>query len=173
MNCSNYRGIKLLIHTLKLWERIIDQRLRDIRSISDGHFGFKTWVETTNTILFTGTMCEKYRDGNKPLDMVLVALEKAHDTVPREVLWRCMRKRNIPDMYIRLVQAMYEGATREVPGGILGHQKSKSPGNVMNCPENQYFVLTPPHTTGGGEFHGSKFQKFAKFHELQKKCIHF
>ena len=27
---------------------------------------------------------------------------------------------------------------RGVPGGILGGQKFKSPGNVMNCPENQY-----------------------------------
>ena len=24
-----------------------------------------------------------------------------------------------------------------VPGGILGGQKFKSPGNVMDCPENQ------------------------------------
>ena len=28
---------------------------------------------------------------------------------------------------------------RGVPGGILGGQKFKSPGNVMNCPENQFF----------------------------------
>ena len=29
------------------------------------------------------------------------------------------------------------GGARGVPGGILGGQKFKSPGNVMNCPENQ------------------------------------
>ena len=36
--------------------------------------------------------------------------------------------------------------------GILGGQKIKSPGNVMNCPENQYnlFLPIPP----GGEFQG-------------------
>ena len=28
---------------------------------------------------------------------------------------------------------------RGVPGGILRGQKFKSPGNVMNCPENQFF----------------------------------
>ena len=28
LECSNYRGIKLISHTLKLLERIIDQRLR-------------------------------------------------------------------------------------------------------------------------------------------------
>ena len=51
MNCSNYRGIKLLSHTMKLWERIIDQRLRDIVTISDGQFGLKSGVGTTDAIL--------------------------------------------------------------------------------------------------------------------------
>ena len=59
--------------------------------------------------------------------------------------------------------------------GILGGQKIKSPGNVMNCPENQYnlFLPIPP---GGGEFQGgglggSKFQKSGQFHELSRKSI--
>ena len=50
MNCSNYRGIKLLSHTMKLWEHIIDQRLRDIVSISDGQFAFKPGVGTMDAI---------------------------------------------------------------------------------------------------------------------------
>ena len=69
MNCSNYRGIKLLSHTMELWERIIDQRPRDIVSISDGQFGFESGVGTTDAIFVIRTLCEKYRKDNKPLDM--------------------------------------------------------------------------------------------------------
>ena len=33
--------------------------------------------------------------------------------------------------------------------GILGGQKIKSPGNVMNCPENQYNLFSPIPPGGG------------------------
>ncbi|KAL5579384.1 hypothetical protein UlMin_011826 [Ulmus minor] len=39
-NCSNYRGIKLMSHTMKLWERAIKQRLRSLTTVSDNQFGF-------------------------------------------------------------------------------------------------------------------------------------
>ena len=58
--------------------------------------------------------------------------------------------------------------------GILGGQKIKSPGNVMNCPENQSICFYPSHPGGvpvGGGGWGLKFQKSGKFHELLRKSI--
>ena len=51
--------------------------------------------------------------------------------------------------------------------GILGGQKIKSPGNVMNCRINIFFFkpITPRgRVPGGGGGWGSKFQKSGKYH---------
>ncbi len=38
-DCGNYRGIKLMSHTMKFWERIIDKRLREETTIGDEQSG--------------------------------------------------------------------------------------------------------------------------------------
>ena len=38
--CGNYRGIKLLSHTIKVWDRIIETRLRNRVEISKHQYGF-------------------------------------------------------------------------------------------------------------------------------------
>ena len=38
--CGNCRGIKLMSHTMKIWERIIEARLRDRVEISKQQYGF-------------------------------------------------------------------------------------------------------------------------------------
>ncbi|XP_065321344.1 uncharacterized protein LOC135928808 [Gordionus sp. m RMFG-2023] len=43
--------------------------------------------------------------------MVFIDLEKAYDTVPRNLKWWCLRKQNIPDAYERLMKNIYEAST--------------------------------------------------------------
>ena len=50
-SCSNYRGIKLLSHTMKLWERVIECRVRRIVTISANQFGFMPGRSTIEAIL--------------------------------------------------------------------------------------------------------------------------
>ncbi|XP_070034230.1 uncharacterized protein [Nicotiana tomentosiformis] len=37
-NCNNYRGIKLLSHTMKVWEKVVEGRVRRAVSISENQF---------------------------------------------------------------------------------------------------------------------------------------
>ena len=39
-SCSNYRGIKLISHTMKLWERVVEARLRREVMINEQQYGF-------------------------------------------------------------------------------------------------------------------------------------
>ncbi|KAK3522092.1 hypothetical protein QTP70_024358, partial [Hemibagrus guttatus] len=39
-SCSNYRGIKLMSHTMKLWERVVEARLRKVMEICEQQYGF-------------------------------------------------------------------------------------------------------------------------------------
>ena len=48
--CGNYRGIKLTSHTIKVWERIIEARLKDRVEISKQQYGFMPGKRTTDAM---------------------------------------------------------------------------------------------------------------------------
>ena len=47
---TNYQGIKLMSHTMKLWERVIEHRLRAITRVSINQFGFMPGRSTMEAI---------------------------------------------------------------------------------------------------------------------------
>jgi hypothetical protein len=49
-SCTNYRGIKLMTHTMKLWERVIEHRLRRMTHITMNQFGFVPGRSTMEAI---------------------------------------------------------------------------------------------------------------------------
>ena len=51
---------------------------------------------------------------HKELFLSFVDLEKAYDMVPRNLVYWCLRRRGVPEKLVRLVEAMYHGASTVV-----------------------------------------------------------
>ena len=76
--CGNYRGIKLMSHTMKLWERIIEARTWKEVTIAEQQFGFMPGRSITDAIFCLRIMLlEKWTEGQKAMHCAFIDLEKA------------------------------------------------------------------------------------------------
>ena len=64
-DCGNYQGIKLMSHTMKIWEWIFDRRLSEETTIGDEQFGFMPGKGTTDAIFAVRQLMEKHRENRK------------------------------------------------------------------------------------------------------------
>lgn len=132
--CGNFRGIKLLEHPMKIFERILDQKLRKIVTINDMQFGFRQGRGTIDAVFIVTQLQEKYMEKKKDLYFTFVDLEKAYDRVPRDLVYWCLRKKQVPEKLVRLVMATYQhsktvvrtcyGQTEKFPIEVGLHQGS-------------------------------------------------
>ncbi|RZB98883.1 LINE-1 retrotransposable element ORF2 protein [Glycine soja] len=113
-NCANYRGIKLMSHTMKLWERVIERRLRKETQVTENQFGFMPGRSTMEAIYLLWRVMEQYRMDQQDLHLIFIDLEKAYDRVPREILWKALEKKGVRVAYIRAIQDMYDRVSTSV-----------------------------------------------------------
>ncbi|GKC85344.1 integrator complex subunit 11 [Tanacetum coccineum] len=97
-------------HTMKLWERVIERRLRRETEVSENQFGFMSGRSTMEAIHIIRSLMEKYRERQKDLHLAFLDLEKAYESVPRKLIWKTLNDRGTPMRYIKVSQDMYEGA---------------------------------------------------------------
>ena len=114
MDCKNYRGIKLLCHIFKLYERIIDARLRALITPNNAHMGFLPGRGTTDAIFLARQIMEKHREKQRNLSLVFIDLEKAYDRIPREEIWRCLRLRGVPEYLVQTIMDMYKDSATTI-----------------------------------------------------------
>ena len=68
-------------HTIKVWERIIEARLKDRVEINKQQYGFIPGKGTTDAMFGLGMLMENYREGQRGLHRSFVDLEKAYDRI--------------------------------------------------------------------------------------------
>ncbi|GKA86944.1 retrovirus-related pol polyprotein LINE-1, partial [Tanacetum coccineum] len=86
--------------TMKLWEKVIKRRLRI------GHT-MKLWERVIER-----------RERQRDLHMAFLDLEKAYDSVPRELIWKTLVNKGTSRRYIKVIRDMYDGAKTRVRTSI-------------------------------------------------------
>ena len=105
---SNYRGLKLIEHALKVFKRVIENLLRDKVGIGSMQFGFMPGKGTTDALFVVCQVQERFMDKKRPLFFAFVDLEKAFDRVPRAVMEWSLRELIVDDWLIKVIMSMYK-----------------------------------------------------------------
>ena len=119
---------------MKLWERIIETRIRRETRVTVNQFGFMTGRSTTKAIHILRRLMKKYREKKRDFHMVFIYLEKAYDSVPCNLIWDNLEKRGVLERYTDLIKDMYDRTVTSVrapvrdtgafPVGVGLHQGS-------------------------------------------------
>ena len=112
-NCSCYRAVKLLEHEMKVVERVL-KRLCRIVTVDEMQFGCMLARGTIDAVFILRRLQEEYHAKGKKMYMCFVKIEEAFDRVPKKVSESAMRKKGIPEVLIRSVMSLNEGARTRV-----------------------------------------------------------
>ena len=120
--CNNYRGIALLNVASKIYERILERRLR-IKvedKLGSWQYGFRAGKSTMNPIFYMKMMIEKTIEWNKGADVAFVDFEKAFDRIDREKLWRALDEQEyeIPQKLKRAIKSTYCSTRNKIRGEV-------------------------------------------------------
>ena len=108
--CVSYRTIKLLKQLMKVFERMLEKRIRCWVPIDNMQFGFMPGKGTTDAIFIMRQVQEKHQAKKNMLYYTFVDQEKSFDRVPREVVRWALGKLGVDEWLIHTVMALYTEA---------------------------------------------------------------
>ena len=109
-DCHNYRGITLLSVVFKVYEQIIEHKLRKIiePTLEETQSGFRRGRSTQDHVFTIKNIINKTLSTNKTTYMGFLDLEKAFDSVPRTKIWESLEKRKVGSNLMMIVKNLYE-----------------------------------------------------------------
>jgi exonuclease III len=145
-DCNNYRSIKLLSHTMKIIEKVLDSRIRQHIQLEDNQCGFVEGKSTFDAIQALRIIMEKHRESGVNLDLVFLDVKKAFDRIPRLLIFVALRKQQVPESYVRMTEDMYKdsrtrvrclaGTTDDFDVTVGSHQGSTMSPSMFNISFN-------------------------------------
>ena len=114
--CKNWRGIMLLSVPSKVMTRIILERLKDAldAKLRPQQAGFRKDKSCTDQIATLRIIIEQSLEWNSTLYLNFIDFQKAFDSVDRGTIWKLLEHYGIPDLFIKLIQQLYNNAECQV-----------------------------------------------------------
>ena len=105
-NCSNFRGISLLLTSYKILSNILLRRLTPYvdEIIGDHQCGFRRNRSTIDQIFCIRQIMEKKWEYKGTVHQLFIDFKKAYDSVKREVLYDILIEFGIPKKLVRLIK---------------------------------------------------------------------
>ena len=130
--------MRLLEHGFKIYEKVLEGKLRKITSIGENQFGFRAEKSTTGAIFIIRRLQEKYLEKKKKLYHIFVDLEKAFDKIPRKAIEWALRRQLVPELLVQRVMTLYKDSRSRVRVG-----GEESEGFPINVGVHQGSALSP------------------------------
>jgi len=117
-DCGNYRGIALVSHAGKVLLKIVAHRLSGHCEtggiLPEEQCGFRPGRSTVDMLFVMRRLQELGRRRKIPLYMCFIDLQKAYDSVDRELLWKVLARIGVPETMIAVIRQFHDGMRARV-----------------------------------------------------------
>lgn len=132
---------------MKIFERILDRRIRDITQLTVNQCDFVKDCGTIDVIYAARFLLEK----QKALHIAFLDLEKAFDRVSHEVIWYALRCHEVLEEFVQWVKILYVGLMSRVRTTADGSEEFSitvgvHQGSVLSL---LFFILVMDAVIGG------------------------
>lgn len=106
-DCTNYRGITLLSTISKVYEKILEEKLRTLveDQLDEAQSGFRKGHSVQDHVFTIKQLIEKSR--TKEVYMAFLDLQKAFDSVKQTTVWDSLIQRNVPKRLINTIKSLF------------------------------------------------------------------
>ena len=117
-DCNNYRGISLVAHSDKELLKMVASRLSNYCEakgiLPEEQCGFRPARSTIDLLLVVRRLQELGRARKIPLYMCYMDLQKAYNSVDRELLWVVLARFGVPEKMLTVIRQFHEGTRARV-----------------------------------------------------------
>lgn len=109
-DCKNYRGVTLLSAVAKMYENILEGRVKQAieYQLEESQSGFRKGRCIQDHIFSIKQITEKALLQQKDIYLAFVDLEKAFDSVSQPLVWESLRRRGINGKLLRGIKSLYK-----------------------------------------------------------------